>query len=160
MSPQLLRNLILLPSLLLTPVLTRPSHRAERGVCVPPASRHLEEERRQTRVVVYLMPMNHLCCDFTYSSRDRCFLAYNYDKLSQGWFHNLSSVFIKRWQIGLYRIVQSFIHNVDIQMYINIGMLCSFFSSLVCISLTFISTHRPVLSGALNLFTSLHLLPV
>lgn len=49
MSPRLLLNLtLLLHPLLPTPALLRaPAHRAQRGVCVPPASRHLEEERSQ-----------------------------------------------------------------------------------------------------------------
>lgn len=61
---QLLLNRILLPSpLLLTPTLlrARPSHRAQQGVCVPPASRHLEEERRQKEELFILWRLIILC---------------------------------------------------------------------------------------------------
>lgn len=80
-SSLLLLNLILLPSLVLptpAPLPARPSHRAPRGVCVPPASRHLER-RESDRVVVCSVALKHLCRILTNSSRDRRvgFFAYN-----------------------------------------------------------------------------------
>lgn len=51
MSPQLFLN----PTLLPTPApLRAPAHRAQQGVCVPPASRHLEKERSQNKWLVVL----------------------------------------------------------------------------------------------------------